>query len=78
MDRLFFMAAIFSTKLIKALIGCGLKQDDPRCTLSNGRKALHKGIADVFGKDAVIWRCRRRPRSSSPEAPAGSWPCSDA
>ena len=44
--------------LLDDLIGRGLDPSRPRLYVLDGGKALHKGVTDVFGKEALIQRCQ--------------------
>jgi transposase-like protein len=44
--------------LLEDLIGRGLDPSRPRLYVLDGGKALHKGVTDVFGKEALIQRCQ--------------------
>lgn len=44
--------------LLNDLIGRGLDPSRPRLYVLDGGKALHKGVTDVFGKEALIQRCQ--------------------
>jgi len=45
-------------KLLIDLIDRGLEPTFPRLYILDGGKALHKAVADTFGKNAVIQRCQ--------------------
>lgn len=44
--------------LLQDLIDRGLNADQPRLYVLDGGKALHKGVRDTFGKNALIQRCQ--------------------
>lgn len=50
--------SVVVTALLNDLITRGLDPRRPRLYVLDGGKALHKGIADVFGKDALVQRCQ--------------------
>jgi transposase-like protein len=44
--------------LLEDLIKRGLDPSRPRLYVLDGGKALHKGVTDIFGKEALIQRCQ--------------------
>ena len=50
--------SIVVKNLLEDLIDRGLDSDRPRLYVLDGGKALHKGVADIFGKAALIQRCQ--------------------
>lgn len=44
--------------LLQDLMDRGLKKDRPRLYVLDGSKALHKGVLDTLGKNALIQRCQ--------------------
>ena len=62
--------------LLEDLIARGLDPTRPRLFVLDGGKALHKGVADVFGKSAIIQRCqvhkKRNVLSYLPESEQGN------